>query len=245
MEIHKLFFFMRKARGITQQELADKIGVSQSAVARLERGETTAISKQSLQDIAPQLNINPRFLSAEDENPFLMTPDEFVFYRISTGFSKMNITPITWCIENCDICDVYALSPPVGVPCRLIRGARKDELTYAVLMRDRFGNIFLFRHITNFVFLFYSKKAYYESLQSVNRNIDYQFKRIDINLHNLLNQETITSHELRTLFVEDIYPLTLPEQRLIRVSRQREINIETLIENIERDDDVITPRPRP
>ena len=110
MEIHKLFFFMRKAHGLTQKQVGDIINVSQSAVARLERGEITAISRQSLKQVAPRLNINPAFLDAENENPFFLNQNEFIFFKLGSGFKGPDISPITWFIENCNVSDVYALS---------------------------------------------------------------------------------------------------------------------------------------
>lgn len=234
MEIHKLFFYMRKAKGLTQKQLAEVINVSQSAVARLERGEVTAISRQSLKDLAPQLHINPAFLDGENENPFSLNQNEFIIFKLGSGFKGPDISPINWFLENCNIRDVYALSPPLGVPGRLIRGAIADELTYAVLMRDIFDNIFLFRYTLAFVFLFYSQKESYERLHSTATNYNYEFRNIDRRLYDAIYNATVERAALDDLFLENIYPLTEAEEQLIRFVRRKELIPQKVIENIDK-----------
>lgn len=73
MENLPLFLRMvRDAQGISQSELSEKIGVSQSAIAQFEKMKAT-LSMQRLIRMAPILNVNPDYLQTGIGNPFRQT----------------------------------------------------------------------------------------------------------------------------------------------------------------------------
>lgn len=58
---------MREARLMTQEELAEKAGVSRFTVARTERGEPARYS--TVRQLAEALGVEPAVLMAEQEAP--------------------------------------------------------------------------------------------------------------------------------------------------------------------------------
>lgn len=65
MDVVQLGIQIRKARkkaGLTQDELADRIGLSQSYVAKLERGGTDNPGSQAIMKIAESLGVTPGWL---------------------------------------------------------------------------------------------------------------------------------------------------------------------------------------
>lgn len=52
----------RKLKGMSQQELADKVGVSKATICRYERGKTENIKKGVLVKIAAELGVNYAYL---------------------------------------------------------------------------------------------------------------------------------------------------------------------------------------
>ncbi len=58
----------RKAKGMTQTELGEKIGVQKSAVSKWERGETQNIKRSVLQKLSYYLDIQPVELIKETTN---------------------------------------------------------------------------------------------------------------------------------------------------------------------------------
>jgi transcriptional regulator with XRE-family HTH domain len=67
-----LLKMVRDAQGISQSELSEKIGVSQSAIAQFEKMKAT-LSIQRLIRMAPILNLNPNYLQTGIGNPFRQT----------------------------------------------------------------------------------------------------------------------------------------------------------------------------
>ena len=73
MESLPLFLRMvRDAQGISQAELSEKIGVSQSAIAQFEKMKAT-LSMRRVIRMAPILNVNPSYLQTGIGNPFMQT----------------------------------------------------------------------------------------------------------------------------------------------------------------------------
>ncbi len=63
---------VREAQGISQSELSEKIGVSQSAIAQFEKMKAT-LSMERMIRMAPILNLNPNYLQMGTGNPFRQT----------------------------------------------------------------------------------------------------------------------------------------------------------------------------
>jgi transcriptional regulator with XRE-family HTH domain len=55
--------YARKLRGLTQEELEAKTGVSQSAISDLEKGESKSPSGTNLVTLAQKLEVNPDWLA--------------------------------------------------------------------------------------------------------------------------------------------------------------------------------------
>lgn len=86
MELGRLIKEARKAKGMTQQELGDIVGLQKSAIAKYESGRVVNIKRSTLQKIASALNIRPSELIF-DETP-KKSADFHV--RIITDFELMD-----------------------------------------------------------------------------------------------------------------------------------------------------------
>ena len=71
----------RKLSGLTQEQLAEKIGISTNAVAKLENNLMTA-SLQTLVNIANVLNIDMNTLFLPNENPTQSSLNEYLINHI-------------------------------------------------------------------------------------------------------------------------------------------------------------------
>ena len=71
---------IRKELGITQRELAEKIGVSRAQVANIEQG-TRVITARIERDLITYLNINPDWLKTGAGNIFL---DKYSDFNLDT-----------------------------------------------------------------------------------------------------------------------------------------------------------------
>lgn len=63
---------MREYRGFSQKKLGEKIGVSQSAIAQVESGETKMIKGNTLLRMAAALEANPRWIMSGKGEPLGM-----------------------------------------------------------------------------------------------------------------------------------------------------------------------------
>lgn len=66
MEIGRKIKEARIAKGLTQQELGDIVGVQKSAIAKYENGRVVNIKRTTLQKIAQALSIRPSELIFEE-----------------------------------------------------------------------------------------------------------------------------------------------------------------------------------
>ena len=60
---------MRKAKGFTQEELAQKLGLKDSAIAKYENGRVENIKRSTIADMARILECSPVYLLCLDEKP--------------------------------------------------------------------------------------------------------------------------------------------------------------------------------
>lgn len=112
MEIGKKIKEARLAKGLTQQELGDLVGVQKSAIAKYEKGRVVNIKRSTMQKIASALNIRP------SELLFEKSPEETadLHVRIITDFELMAALE-----------DYYELSPKNQQIVRdLISNLKKD-----------------------------------------------------------------------------------------------------------------------
>lgn len=66
---------LRRARDWSQQELADRVGISKMQVSRLERG-VGELSLTMMRRLAEVFEVTPAELLEEDDNPLNLTDDE-------------------------------------------------------------------------------------------------------------------------------------------------------------------------
>ena len=112
MEIGQKIKEARLAKGLTQQELGDLVGVQKSAIAKYENGRVINIKRSTMQKIASALNIRP------SELLFEKSPEETadLHVRIITDFELMAALE-----------DYYELSPKNQQIVRdLISNLKKD-----------------------------------------------------------------------------------------------------------------------
>ena len=86
----------RLARGLTQQELGDIVGVQKSAIAKYEKGRVVNIKRSTLQKIASALEIRPSELLF-DESP-KETADLHV--KIITDFELMRVLKVYYSLSE-------------------------------------------------------------------------------------------------------------------------------------------------
>ena len=65
MNVGELIKKTRMEKGLTQEELADKVGVKKSAVAKWENGRVSEIKRSNLKNLADALGLNPNELLGE------------------------------------------------------------------------------------------------------------------------------------------------------------------------------------
>lgn len=58
----------RKAAGLTQKELASKLGVKHSAVSKYEQGRVVNLKRETIANIAAVLNVKPSWLMCMDDS---------------------------------------------------------------------------------------------------------------------------------------------------------------------------------
>lgn len=66
----------RTDKGLTQEELADKVGVKKSAVAKWENGRVSEIKRSNLKNLADALGLAPTQLLGDIENDPVGVADE-------------------------------------------------------------------------------------------------------------------------------------------------------------------------
>ena len=68
MNVGELIKKERIARGMTQEELAEKVGVKKSAVAKWENGRVSEIKRSNLKMLSEALGLNPNVLLGDIES---------------------------------------------------------------------------------------------------------------------------------------------------------------------------------
>lgn len=70
MDVGTIIKVARIRKGLTQEELAEKVGVKKSAVAKWENGRVSEIKRSNLKNLAEALDLPPTQLLGElEENP--------------------------------------------------------------------------------------------------------------------------------------------------------------------------------
>ena len=143
MRVAELFRKAREAKGLKQSEIADQCGISRSALARFETG-SLRLAEETLLQIAPLLDIDPEFLRGNATIPFKSQSGlliKFVVdkYHVNTDMLLATI------LARCDVLEIYYLTPPLTIVDRIRHLNVASNPTYALLMKDEAGNVYLFR----------------------------------------------------------------------------------------------------
>ena len=67
MNVGELIRKTRIQKGMTQEELAEKVGVKKSAVAKWENGRVSEIKRSNLKNLADALCLNPNLLLGDQQ----------------------------------------------------------------------------------------------------------------------------------------------------------------------------------
>ncbi|MGN0152903.1 MAG: helix-turn-helix domain-containing protein [Lachnospiraceae bacterium] len=78
----------RKQEGLTQQELADMLGLQKSAIAKYENGRVQNIKRSTLEKMAAILHCTPSFLMGFEDNPSLIEEDKEAVTERTIRLSK-------------------------------------------------------------------------------------------------------------------------------------------------------------
>lgn len=143
MRVAELFRKAREAKGLKQSEIADQCGISRSALARFETG-SLRLADENLSIIAPLLDINPEFLNGNTKIPFKSQSGELIKFVVDKYHVNTDLL-LKAILTTCDVLDVFYLCPPLTIVDRLRHLNIADNPTYALLLRDEQGNVYLFR----------------------------------------------------------------------------------------------------
>lgn len=83
----------RTAAGLTQEELADKLGLKKSAIAKYENGRVENIKRSTIQDMSTIFGCKPSYLMGwEDENITYSVPEILSYYMQLNNLGKETAT---------------------------------------------------------------------------------------------------------------------------------------------------------
>jgi transcriptional regulator with XRE-family HTH domain len=138
---------VREAQGISQKEISDKLGISQSAIAQYEKS-TSSLSQDTIKRAAELLNLNPDFLLNGFGNPFKQTSDKD-FIKLSLPMLQTGEVDYSFInyIADYNRKAVFIFLKPMGfseMSTRRVRQWQTKGLTaYALVIRDSDGNVFI------------------------------------------------------------------------------------------------------
>lgn len=89
MDVGSLIKQARLEKGYTQEELADKVGVQKSAVAKWENGRVSEIKRSNLKKISEVLGLNPNRLLGDIERDPISVADELADIYLDVELRKM------------------------------------------------------------------------------------------------------------------------------------------------------------
>lgn len=89
MDVGSIIKQARLEKGFTQEELAEKVGVKKSAVAKWENGRVSEIKRSNLKRLSDALGIRPTQLLGEIENDPISAADELADIFLDTDLRAM------------------------------------------------------------------------------------------------------------------------------------------------------------
>lgn len=141
--------YVRESQGITQKELAEKIGITQSAITQYENS-AAVLSREKLRAMAPHLNLNPEFVDLGNGNPFKQAnPRKIIsmfFHQTRAG--EIDYSAILEQILQYNDLAVILFLKPSGSADNSLRARRwqaKGLSSCALVIQDGDGNGFVFK----------------------------------------------------------------------------------------------------
>ena len=89
MDVGALIKQARMEKGYTQEELAEKVGVKKSAVAKWENGRVSEIKRSNLKKLSEALGLNPNKLLGDIELDPISVADELADIYLDVELRKM------------------------------------------------------------------------------------------------------------------------------------------------------------
>jgi repressor LexA len=89
MDVGVLIKKARIERGYTQEELAEKVGVKKSAVAKWENGRVSEIKRSNLKKLSEALGLNPNRLLGDIERDPVSVAEELADIYLDVELRKM------------------------------------------------------------------------------------------------------------------------------------------------------------
>jgi len=89
MDVGTLIKQARLEKGYTQEELAEKVGVKKSAVAKWENGRVSEIKRSNLKKLSEALGLNPNVLLGDIERDPVGVAEELADIYFDTDLRKM------------------------------------------------------------------------------------------------------------------------------------------------------------
>lgn len=89
MDVGALIKQARTEKGYTQEELAEKVGVKKSAVAKWENGRVSEIKRSNLKKLSEALGLNPNKLLGDIELDPISVADELADIYLDVELRKM------------------------------------------------------------------------------------------------------------------------------------------------------------
>lgn len=89
MDVGEIIRRERLAKGLTQEELAEKVGVKKSAVAKWENGRVSEIKRSNLKKLSDTLGVNPNMLLGDIEHNPIDVANELADIYLDTDLRMM------------------------------------------------------------------------------------------------------------------------------------------------------------
>jgi transcriptional regulator with XRE-family HTH domain len=151
LKLYELFRFVREMQNFPQKNVASAAGISPSALARFEKGDSS-LSAKTINSLANILNLDPSLFEFDHAQPFIQSDSDkpiSFFLRHDFDHSEIDILfdMILADYNSHDIILLKLADLPSAMDRKKIAKYRRKGLTIAafVMRSQRTGNTFLFR----------------------------------------------------------------------------------------------------
>lgn len=217
----EIFRIAREMQGMAQSEVALRADVTQSAISRFEAGSST-LSRENLFKIAPLLNINPKYITAESHNPFLSR--SLIKMHFPERFGAVDFAALHLLSEANQSLEFVFLIPHFRLVSKLLAKTMIEIPCYAIAVRDGDGNIFLFRRKLKGAFIVGEKdlqSRISERMEKEGRQVLFRTVRIERELYQKIKAWDVSKKDIAGLFAETT-PVLLNEEEKELIAKIRE-----------------------